>query len=174
MRTYTCNIIMARNWRVTLEGCDCARARARHFLSLSRTYKTVGLAAQEMKICGVEEAHMNDQTGVCAAYAYLAYMETRLDEEAEGPPAASSPPPPLLPAVAAAFPHSPRLPLASSPDSPRRGARSKQQQRSGGWCGGESWAAGVGRRRRLDFLSRLPPEISVYILRLLHPRHLCR
>ena len=120
-----------------------------------------------MRICGVEEADMTNEGSVYAAYAYLAYVETNLGELGEEDPPLS-PPPPLSGDRAAASLNLHRpSPLLSSTDSARR-PRWKLLLR-----GDLSWQASP-RGTRLDFLSRLPPEIAVYILRFLHPKYLCR
>ena len=152
-------------WRgigADLEGCDrhlrqLAATRDPSSLSLSGGIKgLLAAVSRVMKICGVEEAEMNEASIVCAAYAYLSYVETRLCDHEQL--LADSPPPP-------SFPASLSRPLSSPASSTARRARSRRPRED---------PSSPGRGRRIDFLSRLPPEIAVHILRFLHPRHLCR
>lgn len=95
-----------------------------------------------------ERVDMNERS-VCA------YMETKLyiddDDHQLAPPL-----PPPIPPVSCLF---------SRLSSDRRLPSSR---------GRDLGYLANPKSTRTDFLSLLPPEISVYILTFLHPRHLCR
>lgn len=108
-----------------------------------------------MRICRVEEPEMSG-VSVFEVYTHISYVETRLSEHDENisPPPTSSylERPPALLSV-------PRLPCSF-----KRAARRLSLH-------GDP-ASDIGTR--IDLLALLPPEISILILRFLHPRYLCR
>ena len=115
-----------------------------------------------MKLSVVEELEMSSLS-VCEAYAHVSYVVTILPlteytQEDETPPSAVGDPerPLLLSAL--------RLP------SNFKLASRRLRLRGDPAYNGAAVSAGM----RLDIPAYLPPEISVHILRFLHPRHLCR
>lgn len=100
---------------------------------------------------------------ISTAYTYLAYMETNLAELSLDDTHSLSPRPTIQRPLPTSLPSVSRVSLKNFKHHPNKRLYSYTDYIDLGPAG-----------TRLDFLSHLPPEIAVYILRFLHPQYLCR
>ena len=156
----------------TTKGCDCCIRENRVLSPWSWNYKSCSFVSLAMKICGVEEADVSE---AYAAYAYLAYVETTLEDFGPTSPPPSPPlhqpqnlPLPLPPSISSS--DSGRLQLQHRPHKTPSISRRPLHHRLHGVPSWEEECPTI----RVDFLTHLPPEISVCILSFLRPKHLCR
>lgn len=115
-----------------------------------------------MKIIAVERTEMSG-VSISTAYTYLAYMETNLAELSLDDTHSLSPRPTIQRPLPTSLPSVSRVSLKNFKHHPNKRLYSYTDYIDLGPAG-----------TRLDFLSHLPPEIAVYILRFLHPQYLCR